>query len=208
MKTVDQSHCRILQTHIEIKSWNERLPSCDQVRPTRCPGCDAPSRPVGGPLRIHGHGLRERQIRGPIEPGGSPDLFLVLCRRFRCLSCKIIMMAVPRGVLPRRAYHAAAIAWILARVGLECATTTAVRREVCPFNHIGPSAADRWLAPVRLLIALQKGLLFAGLGRFRDDLPRKQLAARAAMQLAALAPPSFGRDASPLTAWHGAALCP
>jgi hypothetical protein len=115
-------------------------------------------------------------------------------------------MVVPRGVLPRRVYHAAAIAWILARIGLQGATTTTVREEVCPFKTIGLSAADRWLAPVRFLIALQKGLLFAGLGRFPAELPRKQLAARAAMQLAALAPPSFGRNASPLTAWHGAAL--
>lgn len=165
LKTEDQSPCRIIQAEIEIKSWIAGLPAVDRVRPTHCPVCDAPSRPVGGRLGIRGHGLRERQIRGPLEPGGPPVLVTVLCRRFRCLSCRSILIVAPRGVLPRRAYHAAAIAWILARIGLEGATTTAVRREVCPFKIIGPSAIERWLAPIRWLIALRKGLLFAGLGR-------------------------------------------
>jgi hypothetical protein len=45
------------------------------------PGCDAPSRPLGARLVLVGHGLRERQIRGPARAGGSPELRVISVRK-------------------------------------------------------------------------------------------------------------------------------
>ena len=159
---------------------------------------------MGGQLAIRGHGVRERQLRGPLELGAQPEFFPVKVRRYRCLSCKAILLVVPRGVLPRRLYPAFVIAWVFARIGLENATTKTVRQEVCPSRFVGKRAADRWLAPFRWVEARRKGLLFAKLGRVRADSPRKQVAARTAMQLVALGNGSGA--ASPRLAWHGAAL--
>jgi hypothetical protein len=57
------------------------------MRPGRCPACDAPSRPIGGLLGLHGHGLRERHQWGPAEFGGAPALLGILLRRYMCQSC-------------------------------------------------------------------------------------------------------------------------
>jgi hypothetical protein len=181
------------------------LPPVDLVRPARCPSCDAPSRPIGGPLGLHGHGLRERQIRGPLTPGGPAKLVSVLARRYKCLSCRAIVLVVPRGVLPRRLYSAPVIAWVLARVGLEGATTATVRAEVCPSLILGPSAVERWLAPSRWIEARRQGLLFPQRGRSPPTASRKQVAERTAMQFVALAPPSASGLPAPSAAWYGAA---
>jgi hypothetical protein len=182
------------------------LPSVDLVRPARCPCCDAPSRPVGGRLGLHGHGLRDRQIRGPLEPGGPAKLVSVQARRYRCRICRALLLVVPRGVLPRRLYCAEVIAWVLARVGLEDATTAAVRTEVCPALILGSSAVERWLAPCRWLEARRAGHLFPRLGRPPSTASRRQIAERTAMQLVALAPPCASGLPAPSAAWHGAAL--
>ena len=182
------------------------MPPVDLVRPARCPCCDAPSRPVGGSLGLHGHGLRDRQIRGPLYPGGPAKLVSVQARRFRCRLCRAILLVVPRGVLPRRLYSAEVIAWVLARVGLEGATTAAVRAEVCPALIIGPSAVERWLAPSRWIEARRAGRLFPQLGRPPPIASRRQLAERTAMQLVALAPHRASGLPAPCLAWQGAAL--
>ena len=45
----------------------QRPPTVEEVRPGQCPACEAPSRPAGGTLGLHGHGLRERHQWGPAE---------------------------------------------------------------------------------------------------------------------------------------------
>ncbi len=44
------------------------MPSVQEARPGQCPHCEVASRPVGGPLNLHGHGVRDRQLRGPLDP--------------------------------------------------------------------------------------------------------------------------------------------
>jgi hypothetical protein len=90
-------------------------------------------------------------------------------------------------MMRKRRYSAAAIGWVLARIGLDRATTAQVRTEVCPFRIVGFSAADRWLAPSRWLAARRMGMLFPRLGRPKPDCTRVALAARTAMQLTTLA---------------------
>jgi putative restriction endonuclease len=50
----ERSAHRIVQSVIDLKSWIEAAPDVDQVRPARCLCCNAPSRPVGGCLGLHG----------------------------------------------------------------------------------------------------------------------------------------------------------
>jgi hypothetical protein len=202
----ERSACRILQSEINIKRWLTALPAVDQVRPPRCPCCDAASRPVGGVLVVRGHGVRERQVRGPLEVGGNPELVTVQARRYRCGACRAIVIVVPRGLLPRRLYSAAAIGWVLARVGLDCTPTRLVRAEVCPSTILGVAAAERWIAPSRWIEASRRGQLFPRLGRHGADSSRRQIAERTAMQLMALSPRSSSGQAATHLAFHGAAL--
>jgi hypothetical protein len=200
----ERSACRIVHIDTEIKRWRDLPPSVDEVRPVRCPCCDAPSRPVGRPLVLQGHGLRERQVWGPLEPGGSPQQRTIKARRYRCLTCSAVCIVVPRGVLERRFYPASVIGWVLARIGLEQATTAEVRVEVCPLRTVGPSAVDRWLAPLRWLAARRAGRLFPSLGRPVQSSTTHALAERTAMQLVALA--GGGEARASVLAFRGGAL--
>ena len=80
-----------------------------EARPAACLDCKAASGPVGGRIQIHGHGLRERQVRGPLGPGEKAVAVGVPGRRYRCMVCGAVVLVVPREVLPRRQYSAAAI---------------------------------------------------------------------------------------------------
>ena len=51
-------------------------------RKVRCVACGRRAYEGGG-LGIHGHGLVERQQRGPPTPDGAPVCRGVLCRRYR-----------------------------------------------------------------------------------------------------------------------------
>lgn len=153
-----------------------------------------------------GHGLRERQVCGPLDAGGAPQELTVRARRYRCSACGAIVVVVPRGVLPRRRYSASAIGWVLARVGLDGATTPVIRAEVCDAVLLGVAAAERWLAPSRWIEASRRGQLFPRLGRHGAESPRAQIAERTAMQLVALSSRgSWGEPAAHL-AFRGAAL--
>ena len=201
-----RSDCRILQSDVDIKRWLSAPPTVEQARPACCPCCDAASRPIGGPLVVRGHGVRERQVLGPLEAGGAPQHVTVQARRYRCSACGAIVVVVPRGLLPRRRYGAAAIGWVLARVGLDGATTPVVRAEVCPSTLVGVAAAERWLAPSRWIEARRRGQLFPRLGRPSADSTRAQIAERTAMQLLALCPRASAGQAAPHQAFVGAAL--
>lgn len=182
-----------------------RLPGVDEVRPARCPCCDAPSRPMSQAIVVQGHGLRDRQIRGPLVPGGPPMEVVVQARRYRCTACHAVVLVVPRGVTWRRLYSLHAIAWALARMGFDKATTRKVRGELSPAQHIGVAAAERWVTAIRWLDARRQGLLFPSLGIARADTPRRVLAERTAMQLVAQARPGHESESLCHRAWHGAA---
>ena len=111
---------RILHHTLDVKGWLASPPSPEAARPGACPDCGTPSRPTGGRLGLHGHGLRDRQLRGPVDASGPPTCIVIACRRYCCVSCGAILTVVPRGGAPRRHYGHAAIAmaltlWAIAR---------------------------------------------------------------------------------------------
>src|SRR5690606_12136827 len=55
----------------------------------------------GRRLGLVGHGLRERQVLGPLSASGAPEQVVLLVRRYRCRGCEAIVMSMPRGVLRR-----------------------------------------------------------------------------------------------------------
>jgi hypothetical protein len=72
----------VIRTAVAIKSWIAQTPSVEEVRPVRCAGCGAASRPVGGCLNVHGQGLMERQVRGVLEVDGEPGMYALEVRRY------------------------------------------------------------------------------------------------------------------------------
>jgi hypothetical protein len=71
----------MVQSVFSLKRWLARRPTAEEARPAQCPCCGVASRPVGQALTLHGHGKRERQVRGPLELGGAPKLVTLLLRR-------------------------------------------------------------------------------------------------------------------------------
>lgn len=84
---------------------------------------------------LHGHGLRDRQVRGPTDPDAVPTWVVVACRRYVCTACDVVMTVVPRGIVPRRHYGHAAIAMALALWAIVGAPVADVRRRVCAWRH-------------------------------------------------------------------------
>ncbi len=184
------------------------MPSPSEVRPAQCMGCGAASRPHGGRLVVHGDGTRERQVRGPLTAGGSPELTSVLARRYECQSCGACMVVVPRELLPRRLYTASAIGLALALWALLGMTEAAVRTRVSPLAFVGAAAQDTWVTLRRWAGATAEGCLFATVSSRAPPsarLSRRRQAERAAAGLVARAPAGMGTEAA---AFAGAALHP
>ena len=158
-----------------------RTPTCAEARPGSCPCCGSASRPVGARLVIVGHGIVERQVRGPVEVAGRPESLVVQVRRYRCRACKAVLEVGPRGLLRGRWYGAGAIAVALAAYAGGGATCS-IRRRVSPSATIGGSARERWVTVVRWVDAAREGRLFsvAGLG----GLDRRQVAEHVVLALA------------------------
>lgn len=169
------------------------MPSVDEARPGQCPVCAAASRPLGGKLNLWGHGLRERQLRGPQEPLGSPQTVVLLLRRYQCQRCSAILTVMPQGVVPGRYYAAPAIALALVLFALRKLPAAQVRKHTSPWRVVGDAAQDGWSTLVRWCRAAKKGALFAL--SFPDvrpcpaDFTLRQVAERVALALCALAPP-------------------
>ncbi len=105
-------------------------------------------------MGLHGHGLRDRQLRGPLTADGKATGALVWCRRYRCTGCGAIVLVVPRGVAARRQYSQAAISMALAMWGLLAMTADEVRQRVCTWRVRGEASAgwstlQRWAQAAR-----------------------------------------------------------
>lgn len=181
-----------------VKSWGEALPAVDAVRPARCPRCGAASRPVGGALGLHGHGLRDRQVLGPLEWGDGAQARVVAVRRFRCTECGATCTVCPREVLTRRLYAASAIALALALFGLLGCSVAQVRARVSPWRVVGPGSVGRWCTLAAWVRALPQGGLFGALPASPEAWSSRRIAARAAAALAARAPEAVGPSPPPL----------
>ncbi|MCP3170239.1 hypothetical protein [Myxococcus qinghaiensis] len=170
----------------------------EAVRPARCPECGAASRPVGGALGLHGHGLRQRQVLGPLEWGDAAQARVVAVRRFRCTACGATCTVCPREVLTRRLYAATAIGLALALFGLLWRPVAGVRAQVSPWRVVGPGSEGRWCALAAWVRALPRGGLFRALPPCPEDWSPRRIAARAAAALAARAPEAVGTSPPPL----------
>jgi len=201
----DRNSIRFVHAELSVKAWLARPPTVDEVRPGRCPACAAPSRPAGGTLGLHGHGLRERHQWGPAEPGAAAALVGVPARRYQCQPCGAVLMVVPRGLLSRRLYSAGAIAFALALWGVGELAPSEARRRVSPFTILGATAAAGWASLRRWSRAVRAGQLFAVVRALPAEATLRQVAARAATTLAAYAP-GAGRLPVESAAFLGASM--
>lgn len=186
-----RSNSTIVRSTIDVKSWQERTPSVDEVRPGQCPKCAAASRPVGRALQIWGHGLRDRQQRGPLSPTSKPVEITIRVRRYVCRACGAVIIVVPQGVLAGRLFLAAAIGFALALFGVGKLPMAEVRRRVSPWQRVGASAFGSWRSLRRWVGAIRERRLFASVRSSPSSFTAREVAARAAQTLAALAPPSL-----------------
>ena len=191
MTNEDRSTCRYIQSQRDLKGWLDRPPSVAEVRPKQCPCCGSAGEPPGGPLGLHGHGVRERQLRGPLSPGAASTIVTVYCRRYVCKQCRAVLLVGPQPMMARRVYSASAIGLSLGLYGLLKQSTQTVRAAVSPWRVVGASAAThRWATLLRWIRAARDGALFAGLRQLSSARSLRDLAERAAMMLAAYAAPT------------------
>jgi hypothetical protein len=128
--TATKSISLIVHRGLDVKIWLQRPPTVEEARPRQCPRCAAAERPVGGPLGLHGHGVRDRQVHGPLGVTAAATTAVIACRRYRCVGCGAVITVVPRGIEPRRHYGRAAICLALALWALGGQPTTVVRARV------------------------------------------------------------------------------
>jgi len=100
----------IVHCPIDVKFWLSSTPTVEQARPACCPHCGRAGHPVGGLVGLVGHGVRQRQLRGPLEPGPRSAVVILVVRRYRCRWCRHTVTVVPRGVVALRHYGGYAIA--------------------------------------------------------------------------------------------------
>lgn len=180
---------RIVYSQLDLKFWRESVPDIEAVRPPRCLGCGTASRCTGRPLVVVGHGLRTRQLRGPLQVGAEPEEIVIWQRRFRCRDCGAVMVVTPTHVLRYRLFSSVAIAWALALHGVEKLPASGVRAAINPWRVVGATAArgwqslGNWANAVKTSALLPVGRALAGTVR--------QVATTASWMLSGRAPPAF-----------------
>lgn len=155
-------------------------------------------------MQLWGHGLRARQVRGPLVFGEDPGLVTVEGRRYQCQRCEAMIIVEPRSVLRYRHFSASAITMALSLFGVEGASAAKVRRRVSPWRTIGHAACLGWVTLHRWIDVARQGRLLPSMRHpaAGDD---REVAARVARAVASRAPPPW--DASVTArAFAGAAL--
>lgn len=198
----EQSKSYIVRSVVDVNTWLRSPPSVDVARPKQCRGCGAAARPIGESLVLHGHGVRERQVREPAAFGDASVVVAIEARRYKCQLCNAVMTVVPRSVLPGLLYTAQAIGWALALYGMDGARMSEVRRVVAAGRHVGHDATGwpslrRWIT--------RASTLWPSVRESPSEFDQRQRAERIAVTLAAHAP-----SLKPLSfaAFVGAALAP
>lgn len=194
----------IIRSELDVKRWLEAPPSVAAVRPGQCPGCGGAGSQPGRPLGLQGHGLRERQPRGPGHPGEPPALVIVFVRRYRCQTCGAVMTVAPRETATGRLYTLPAVAWALALFGVARLPEADVRGSTSPWRVIGAAAARRWQSLRRWVAAASERRLFSKLPRPSCGCPVRQAAERLAIAVAAHGPPTLASLPQPARAFLGA----
>lgn len=155
-------------------------------------------------MQLWGHGLRARQVRGPLGFGEEPCLVTVEGRRYQCQICEAVIVVEPRSVLRYRHFSGSAIAMALALFGVEAIPAAQVRRRVSPWRTVGHAACRGWVTLRRWIDVARQGRLLSAV-RHRAAGDDRGVAARIARAVASRAPPPW--DAPVATrAFAGAAL--
>lgn len=197
---MNRSESRFVQSAIDFKSWISATPSVDQLRPGSCPACGTASRPPGKALALHGHGKRERQLWGPVDPEAPPEVTTIFVRRYLCQRCDAVITVGPKAVLRKRLYSAGAVGLAFALWALSGLSAPEVRKLIKPGSAVGAAAARTWLTLRRWARDLPS--LFVVVRPCPAGWTPRRAAGRAATTLASLAPES----SHPLTyrAFYGA----
>lgn len=193
------SECRVVHSEIEVKFWAEGVPPAERVRPACCPRCGAAARPLGGRLGLVGHGLRDRQVRGLLEPHGIAGIIIVRVRRFRCLGCGAVITVVPRGVAARRHFGAGSLGLGLFLLG----RGESYRKIRDRLGGLGPPEDRGWRTLRRWGSAAGRGALLGRLAAMPIAGPRKR-AARVAGIIATYAALSLTRASLEAQVFSGA----
>jgi hypothetical protein len=157
------------------------------VRPGSCPVCNGAAREPGRPLGLIGHGLRERQLRGPTEVEAAPVIEVVLVRRYRCVRCRALITVVPREVAPRRHYSRPAIALAFALSALCAQSAATIRTAISPWRV---TATSGWTTLRRWGAAIRRGTLFPSVAP-ASDATSPEIAERVTQVAMSHAPPSM-----------------
>lgn len=132
-----------------------------------------------------GHGLRERQVRGPALPQGQPETRVIAVRRYRCQRCGGLTTVLPRGLAARRHYSASAIGLALCLHGIRGLSVGETRQRVCTWR--AGFETERWTTLASWLAAVAEGRLFACVRRSPARASLRRQAERAAATLCSLA---------------------
>ena len=152
---------------------------------------------------LHGHGLVERQQRGPAEAGEEPVCAGILGRRYRCTACKTVMRVLLASSVPRKHFSGAAIAMALALWGLGGKSAREVREQVSDQKILGAGARG-WRSLGRWARQVVAGQLFAGLGLCGLAGGPRAVAARVAQALIGWAAAGAREAAPEAAAFNGA----
>jgi uncharacterized protein DUF6431 len=116
-------------------------PSIEMVRPKFCAGCGEPAQHTNNRLRLVGHGMYSRQVRGLSETGW----IVIWVRRFLCLACGRTISRLPDWLHPWRWYGATVIMEALYR---NCILQESARligaRLGRPADALGWRSPGRW----------------------------------------------------------------
>lgn len=154
---------RTLSVDVEDLADLTRLPSVDDLRPSACPLCKQPSRPVGKQLGLVGHGSYKRRVLGLVGPGRA---LVIRVRRYLCRGCRTTISVLPEVLLPRRRYAGGVILLALTLSLLLGVPAQEVRRRLAGSTRTrGWKTLDRWqrqlLAPLWSWVAAQLGVAAA-----------------------------------------------
>lgn len=151
---------RFVHFGLGVNSWRGALPDVGAARPARCPACEAPAS-VDGRIDLHGHGLRTRVLRGPLEPGAEPDEIVLIVRRYQCQRCKAVTTVGPSGLTSRR-YSTPMIMLALWLWAVCMSVDAIVRAAICPLPVVGLCRPERWTTLRRWAKALALGSAASG----------------------------------------------
>lgn len=172
----------IVHSDIDVKTWLLGLPTVEQARPACCPHCGRAGHAIGQVIGMLGHGIRERQLRGPIEPGGLSCIVVLQARRYRCRWCRRTVTVLPRGVVALRHYSGYAIASAFWQYGVERRTVEQTRKATAP----GGTFDAGWASVGRWAQAAGDGSLFRDVRQWPPNWTVRQQAERIATTLLAL----------------------